>query len=157
MDFRAGLPFETGGNNRALDIIEAALALAGIPDDEVVSLHQLPKHGFLDIVQHRRKVLLVNMAKHTDIPSMVGKCFPRLVIYGANTVQYSLLLGNMQQAGTADKMGEVLNPMVELSFANSTYRRTEARAMLAMGVFPHLCSPAANWTVARKATKTTLK
>lgn len=147
LDFRAGLPVKLGEENRAKTLIHTALAIAGIT--ETVELDSLEKHDFLSIIPHRKKVILVNTGTRKDFPSMVSKCFPRILCYGSMVVQYSLL-GNGAKCATTDSMGQIINPMVEKLFVDSTYKRTEPRSLIAMGVYPYLVEEGKIWDRPRR-------
>jgi hypothetical protein len=149
-NFRAGIPASVKERARADRVVEAALKIANIPEEEIIHIDGMESRrgifskfsivdfDFETLIKHRKKVLVMNL-DHLDQSTsqdLVSKMFPRLVCVGSLMVQYSFAFGS--QNSTTTRMGELLYPAVEMSIKSSKWKKTERRSLVAMGVYPDL-------------------
>lgn len=148
MNFRCGIPAIHDERQRALRIVEAARALAGI--EEFVMLEKfsgplwfrattvIDEALYEAMYPHRQKLLIIDLdsADENQELDLVAKMFPRIVAVGTMARQYTWNLGSPNS--TTSRMGDFLYPSVAETFNNTTWLRNSARGMMAVGAFPHL-------------------
>ena len=138
MNFRAGIPVTAKDRGKADRIMRAAITLAGMDkNDEVANIapSQYGGYKFEDLHSQRRKLFLLDLDTIDPLnAALIGKMFPRLILVGAMSVQYSFSFGT--QSATSSRMGAILFPAVEDAIKKSTWKKTQPRSLIAMGVFP---------------------
>ena len=140
MNFRAGIPVTAKDRGKADRIVRAAITIAGMDkNEEVANLPAPPSllggYKFEDLLAQRKKLFLLDLDSTDDVDAaLIGRMFPRVIIVGALAVQYSFSFGT--QSSTSSRMGSILFPAVESAIKKSTWKKTQPRSLIAMGVFP---------------------
>lgn len=149
-NFRAGIPAPSRQRDRAHRIVKAAIRAAKLDEDDMIFIDSehsdyikdrtmIVDFDFEALMPVRNKILFLNLDK---LPmdeysmSMIGRLFPRVVVTGAMTVQYSFSFG--ANDSTTCKMGALLYPQVQEANKKMVWKKNQRRSVLAMGVFPDL-------------------
>lgn len=153
-NFRAGIPAPSRQRDRANRVVKAAIRVAGLGEDDTLFIDS--KHStfikdklmmvdfdFDQLLPQRHKVLFLNLDNlgvDEQSAQLIGRLFPRLVVTGAMTIQYSFSFG--ANDSTTCKMGALLYPQVQEASKKTLWKKNQRRSVLAMGVFPDLLKDA---------------